>query len=224
MTADARSATPHSSRPSGPGKPSDAAAPLAADPGALPPAAPSAGSSSTSPATPEPNSTAGAASPTTPAAPSVRRRIATLIYEAVILFGVVFIAGYLFSTLTQQRNGLVHHQWLAAWIGLVVGVYFVWCWTHGGQTLPMKTWRLRVVRATDGTALSWPRAIVRYLLAWLWFLPPLALHPLLGLNVPQTLGIACLWFVAWAASGRLFADRQFPHDKLAGTRIVAVAR
>jgi uncharacterized RDD family membrane protein YckC len=156
--------------------------------------------------------------------PTVRRRLATLVYEGVILFGVVFLAGYLFSTLTQQRNGLEHRDWLAAWIGIVVGAYFVWCWTHGGQTLPMKTWHLRVVRAKDGAPLSRTRALARYLLAWLWFLPPLALHPLIGLTLPHTLAAAALWFVAWATTGRLFADRQFLHDRLAGTRVVAVTR
>jgi uncharacterized RDD family membrane protein YckC len=157
-----------------------------------------------------------------PATPSVRRRLATMLYEGVILFGVVFIAGYLFSTLTQQRNGLTHHNIMAAWIGFVVGLYFVWFWTHSGQTLPMKTWRLRVV-AADGSPLSAPRAVLRYLLAWLWFLPPLALHPLLGLSLPHTLMIAAVWFVLWAATGRLGASRQFLHDRLAGTRIVVAA-
>jgi uncharacterized RDD family membrane protein YckC len=160
--------------------------------------------------------------PALPATPSVRRRLATMLYEAVILFGVVFLAGYLFSTLTQQRNGLTHHNLLAGWIGFVVGLYFVWFWTHSGQTLPMKTWRLRVV-AADGSPLSAPRAILRYLLAWLWFLPPLALHPLFGLSLPHTLALAAVWFVLWAATGRLGASRQFLHDRLAGTRIVAVS-
>jgi uncharacterized RDD family membrane protein YckC len=155
--------------------------------------------------------------------PTVRRRLAALLYEALILFGVVFIAGYLFSTLTQQRNGLTHHNLLATWIGLVVGLYFVWFWTHSGQTLPMKTWRLRVV-AADGAPLSTPRAIARYVLAWLWFLPPLALHPLLGLRLPQTLVIAAVWFVLWALTGRFDPQRQFLHDRLAGTRVINVAR
>ncbi|SIT37699.1 putative membrane protein [Paraburkholderia piptadeniae] len=158
------------------------------------------------------------------AAPTVRRRLATLMYEGVLLFGVVFFAGYLFSTLTQQRNGLVHHNWLAAWVALVVGVYFVWFWTHGGQTLPMKTWRLRVVCARDGERLSVPRAVLRYVFAWLWFMPPLALHPLLGLAVPQTLIVAAVWFVLYAAIGRLGASRQFLHDRLAGTQIVSLSR
>jgi uncharacterized RDD family membrane protein YckC len=165
---------------------------------------------------PQPSATA------LPATPSIRRRLATMLYEGVILFGVVFLAGYLFSTLTQQRNGMIHHNLLAAWIGFVIGLYFVWFWTHTGQTLPMKTWRLRVV-AADGSPLSTSRAIVRYVLAWLWFLPPLALHPLLGLSVPHTLVLAAVWFVLWAATGRFDANRQFLHDRLAGTRVVAVA-
>jgi uncharacterized RDD family membrane protein YckC len=144
-------------------------------------------------------------------------------YEGVLLFGVVFFAGYLFSTLTQQRNGLLYHNWLAAWVGLVVGLYFVWFWTHGGQTLPMKTWRLRVVGARDGAKVPVWRAVLRYVLAWLWFLPPLALHPLLALSMPQTLVLAAVWFFLYAGVGRLGAG-QFLHDRFAGTKVVTVDR
>jgi uncharacterized RDD family membrane protein YckC len=155
-------------------------------------------------------------------APTLRRRLLCVVYEVVILFGVVFLAGYLFSTLTQQRNGLTHHNLLSAWIALVVGVYFVWFWTHGGQTLPMKTWRLRIV---DGALrpLTVPRAIARYVLAWLWFAPPLALHPLMGLPVPQTLIVLAAWVALWASTQWLDPDRQWLHDRLAGTRIVPAA-
>ncbi|CAB5282485.1 RDD domain-containing protein [Burkholderia multivorans] len=161
--------------------------------------------------------------PAAAAVPSVRRRLAAMLYEAVLLFGVVFFAGLAFALATQQRNGLVHHNLLAAWIALVVGAYFVWFWTHGGQTLPMKTWRLRL-EAANGRPLSAGHAIVRYALGWLWFLPPLALHPLLGLSVPVTLVLAAAWIVVWAGAARLHADRQFPHDRLARTRIVAMPR
>ncbi|WP_306714284.1 RDD family protein [Burkholderia dolosa] len=156
-------------------------------------------------------------------APSVRRRLAAMLYEAVLLFGVAFFAALAFSVAMQQRNGLVHHNLLAAWIALVVGAYFVWFWTHGGQTLPMKTWRLRL-ESTSGRPLTAGHALVRYALGWLWFLPPLALHPLLGLSVPVTLGVAAAWIVVWAAAARLHAGRQFPHDRLARTRIVAIPR
>lgn len=155
--------------------------------------------------------------------PSIRRRLASLVYEALILFGIVFFAGYLFGTLTQQRSGLTHHNLLTAWVALVVGVYFVWCWTHGGQTLPMKTWRLVLV-GPHGEPVTRTRAIARYLLAWLWFVPPLALHPLLKLPVPATLGVTAVWFALWAAAARLDPARQFPHDRMAGTRLVELSR
>jgi uncharacterized RDD family membrane protein YckC len=156
-------------------------------------------------------------------APSLRRRLATMLYESIILFGVVFISGYLFSTLTQQRNGLTHHNWLMSWIGLVLAAYFVWFWCHGGQTLPMKTWRLKLVDS-HGQPVKPLRAFMRYLLAWLWFLPPLALHPLLSLAVPQTLVVFAVWVALWAATAWLDPARQFLHDRLAGTRVIAVGK
>ncbi|VUD45553.1 unnamed protein product [Burkholderia pseudomallei] len=109
--------------------------------------------------------------PSEPPPPSVRRRLAALAYESLLLFGVVFFAGLTFGVALQQRNGLDHRNLLAGWIALVVGAYFVWFWTHGGQTLPMKTWRLRVETAR-GAPLSAGRALARYALGWLWFLPP----------------------------------------------------
>lgn len=156
-------------------------------------------------------------------APALRRRLTCLIYEGVLLFGIVFIAGYLFSTLTQQRNGLTHHLWLMGWLGIVVGVYFVWFWTHGGQTLPMKTWRFRMVDVAL-QPVSVPRAIARYVLAWLWWFPPLALHPLLGLTVPATLALLAGWIAIWSAATLLDDDRQFIHDRLAGTRLVPISK
>ncbi len=158
-----------------------------------------------------------------PSPPSIRRRLASLVYEALLLFGIVFFAGYLFGTLTQQRSGLTHRHLLFVWLALVVGVYFVWCWTHGGQTLPMKTWRLRLV-GPRGEPVGPARALARYGLGWLWFLPPLALHPVFSLPLPATLGATAVWFLLWAAAARLDSGRQFPHDRMAGTRIVEIAR
>jgi uncharacterized RDD family membrane protein YckC len=83
----------------------------------------------------------------------------------------------------------------------------------------MKTWRLSLVGRHGGPVRP-ARAVVRYLAAWLWFLPALALHPLLHLSLAATFGAAAVWFSLWAAAARLHGERQFPHDRLAGTRIV----
>jgi uncharacterized RDD family membrane protein YckC len=65
-------------------------------------------------------------------------------YEGMLMFGVVFLAGYLFSTLSQTRNALDNRHALQAFVFVIFGIYFVWFWAKG-QTLAMKTWNIRVV-------------------------------------------------------------------------------
>jgi uncharacterized RDD family membrane protein YckC len=151
--------------------------------------------------------------------PSLKRRFASMLYEALLLFGVLFIAVFLFSTLLQQRHALYLRGALQDWLFLVVGIYFVWFWTHGGQTLPMKTWRIRLVRS-DGQAVKTGRAIGRYLLAWLWFLPGLVLAWLIDARTWLLVLIPAANVALWALAIYLDPNRQFLHDRLAGTRLV----
>jgi uncharacterized RDD family membrane protein YckC len=142
-----------------------------------------------------------------------------MVYEAMLLFGVLFIATWLFSTLLQQRHALYMRSALQDWLFVVLGVYFVWFWTHGGQTLAMKTWRIRIVDK-HGASLSWGRALLRYLLVWLWFLPGLALARYLEVQGWMLVLIPTLNFILWTAAVYLQAERQFPHDWLSGTRLI----
>ena len=123
-----------------------------------------------------------------------------MLYESLLVFAIAFVAGLIFSAAAGgDISGAARHVFQLYLFG-VLGAYFVWCWRHGGQTLPMKTWRLRLLSA-DGTPVSTARAMVRYALAW----PSLALA-----------GAGILW--------ALFdRERQFLHDRLAGTRIVTTA-
>src|SRR3978361_878532 len=102
----------------------------------------------------------------------LKRRLFSMLYEAMLLFGVLFIAGWLFSTLLQQRHALYLRHGLQYWLLLVTGIYFVWFWMQGGQRRAMKTWRIRLTTA-NGQAVKINRAIARYVLAWSWFLPGL---------------------------------------------------
>lgn len=154
-------------------------------------------------------------------APSLRRRMAAFLYEGVLLFGVTFFAGFLYATLTQQRHALQGHAGLQAMVFVVVGLYFGWFWSHGGQTLAMKTWRIRLV-AQDGGRVAPLRAACRYLLSWVWLLPPLALAFALhggGSGGLVTL-LTLVWIGAYALSSFLQPQRQFWHDVLCGTRLV----
>ena len=129
---------------------------------------------------------------------SLRLRLMSLAYEGLLLCAVLFLSSYLFLSFARDAQSGWPRTLFQAYLLSVCGVYFVFCWTRTGQTLPMKTWRMRVV-TEHGHALSVGRAFRRYLLA-----------------IPGMLsGISLLW----APFDR---ERQFLHDRLAGTRIVRV--
>lgn len=145
--------------------------------------------SATSPAT---RQAAYAAAPT----PGKWTRFACMMYEAILLFGVVFVADYLFDTLTQSKHALALRHERQAWLFVAIGAYFILCWRMGGQTLPMKTWDIRLVDGNGGRIPMW-KAIVRYVLSW-----------------PVTFtGIGYVWAC-------FDKDRQFLHDRLVGTRLI----
>jgi uncharacterized RDD family membrane protein YckC len=123
-------------------------------------------------------------------------RLLSLTYEGVLLFGILFVASYLFLALARDAQSGLPRLVFQVYVLAVCGAYFVFCWARGGQTLPMKTWRIRLV-TERGEPLGVGLAVRRYLLA-----------------VPGVLsGIGVLWAL-------VDRDRQFLHDRLAGTRIV----
>ncbi len=147
--------------------------------------------------------------------------MACWLYEGMLLFAVVFVAGWLFSTLTQMRNAVAptQHTLLQGFLLLVLGIYFSWFWSRG-QTLAMKTWGIRVVDRA-GQPLTQGRALLRYLLSWVWFLPPLAAIAPFGLSAAETTVLLLGWIAVWALLSRFHPERQFWHDALAGTRLIS---
>lgn len=163
-----------------------------------------------------PAAPATAAGPLMPA-PQLWRRMACWLYEGMLLFGVVFIAGYLFGTLGQTRNAMDNRHALQAFLFVVFGIYFTWFWAKG-QTLAQKTWHIRVVDPS-GRPISQARALLRYVLSWVWFLPPLAAY-LFGVPALEVLVLLGGWVAIWAILSRFHPEGQFWHDALAGTRLV----
>lgn len=160
--------------------------------------------------------------PPGPSAPPLLRRLLCLVYEGVLLFGVVVLVGLVYAGLVQQRHALQGQWGLRIVLFLALGAYCIWFWTHGGQTLAMKTWHIRLLQA-DGRPLGFLRAGLRYLLCWLWFLPALALLHLSGVKggvaTAVVLGTGVL---GYASLSRLHPTRQFWHDIACGTRLVDV--
>jgi uncharacterized RDD family membrane protein YckC len=165
---------------------------------------------------------------TVPALPSagLGRRLASMVYEALIVVAVAFLAGLAFVFVYAAIAGDVHVRVegtarlaLQLYLLVVVGAYFVWFWRRG-HTLPMKTWRLRLV-ASGGAPVGTRAALLRYACAAIALIPAFvgtlelrqnthSLFAWLAL-APGCVAIAwCLWD----------ADGQALYDRLAGTRLV----
>ena len=153
-------------------------------------------------------------------APSLTRRMAAFVYEGILLFGVLTIAGYLYSSLTQQRHALHGLAGLQLFLFVVLAIYFSWFWSHGGQTVAMRAWHIRLV-TRDGQPVAQARALARYLASWIWFVPALASASLAGLqSAGQIFSLLAIGVVAYALLALAHPERQFWHDALCGTRLV----
>jgi uncharacterized RDD family membrane protein YckC len=135
-------------------------------------------------------------SPAPPCAP-LARRLAALLYDALLVGGLLFVFTLILVVLRGGRAIDPDTLWYRASLVLVAFLFCGAFWTRGGQTLGMRAWRIRVV-ALDGRGLSWPRAALRFAASWLALLP-------LGLGY---------W---WA----LFdPERCCWHDRLSATRVI----
>lgn len=151
----------------------------------------------------------------------LKRRLICMLYEAMLVFGVVFVAGLLLDTVTQSRHALTLRHTRQFWLFIVLGAYFIYSWMRGGQTLAMQTWHIKLeVPGMDSVPLT--KAALRYLLAWMWFLPAMALNFALGLKGWDGIGVIAAGMCLWALTAKLNKDEQFLHDKLAGTRLVSL--
>jgi len=127
----------------------------------------------------------------------IARRLFSLAYEVPLLCAVLALAAVPFVAFTTGMEPFVSRPLFQLYLLLIAGLYFVPQWSGGGQTLPMKTWRLRLVRRNGGAPAP-GEAIRRYCFA-----------------LAGTLAFGASFL--WALVDR---DRQFLHDRLTGTRIV----
>jgi uncharacterized RDD family membrane protein YckC len=118
-------------------------------------------------------------------------------YDALLLSVVWFVTAFAFTVLTGYPRRPELRPLLQLLLLAVSAGYFVGFWCKGGQTPAMKTWRLKLVQH-DHTRISTAKAFLRFVLA--------------GVGI-AAFGASLLW--------ALFdADKQFLHDRLAGTRII----
>lgn len=87
-------------------------------------------------------------------------RIAAGIYDVLLLIALWIIA----TAVLMPFSGTAIHSgthWYQLYLLAVAFPFFGWFWTHGGQTLGMRAWRLRVL-TRDGEPLTWRHVLLRY--------------------------------------------------------------
>ncbi|MDE2353525.1 MAG: RDD family protein [Betaproteobacteria bacterium] len=141
----------------------------------------------------------GTCSPVTSTRTPLWPRLVCMVYEALIVAGLLMAAGLPFVMLTRYNAHPELRPFYQGYLFVVLGLYFSYFWHRSGQTVPMKTWRLRLVDRA-GHPPSWGLAVARYLLAWLGWLTGASL--------------------AWALVDR---EGRFLHDRLLGLRLVREA-
>ena len=131
--------------------------------------------------------------------PGFWRRTVSFLYESFLLLAVIFIASFIFHLVFRDPDASYFRPLYQFYLLIVMGYYFTWFWTHGGQTLALQTWKMRIV-TVDGKQLDKRKAIIRYALA--------------------VMGILCFGIgIFWALFDR---NHQFLHDRLGGTQIIRV--
>ena len=157
-------------------------------------------------------------------APGIKRRMASFVYEGLLLFGIGLIPGAigaLFVALTGHQHPLQSDTALRVITLSIYAVYFTWFWSVRGQTLPMQTWHIKVVTAQSGP-LSQPRALLRFVAACAWFAPAALIASVNHWTRWQGLGAIAVGVIAYALLALLHPQRQFWHDALCGTRLIDV--
>ena len=156
--------------------------------------------------------------------PTIKRRLIAMVYETFLLLAVEMLAVALYLLVTRNNHAPAFQHGLKVYLFLVTGAYFIHAWTDSGHTLAMKTWRMRLV-TNDYARVPLRTAALRYLLAWGWFLPALLACSLLGLKSKGEIGAAiAVGVLGWGLTAFLDRDRQFLHDRLAGTRVVSLPK
>lgn len=125
------------------------------------------------------------------------RLFAACLYELLLLIALWMLCTWFFVSLFGDATHNVKRYLLQLILWLVTGAYFVWCWCRSGQTLPAKTWKIKLVNQ-DNTHLTGKQALIRYALASASLL---------------ACGLGFIWLI-------VDKDQLFLHDRLLKTRFI----
>lgn len=127
--------------------------------------------------------------PAEPRYANALRRIAAIFYDSILLTGILFTATAFLLTFNHGEAFRPGNLIYSSVLVLISGAFFIWFWTHGGQTLGMRAWKIRLERA-DGAPCDTKTALS---------------HWIIGLILGSLLGIGW-WYALIDPKGRALQD------------------
>lgn len=157
--------------------------------------------------------------------PTLLKRLLASVYDGFLILTIVFIAVAIKLVLTGDEATSENNIYMSLYLLTVIYVFFAWFWTHGGQTLGMRSWKQKLV-PYGGGSVNWKQSFIRFITglpAWglfiigflLWVLPDKITLAEWLLNIPRWLFV--LTGFVWV----LLDNRNNNwRDKLSGTHII----
>jgi len=103
--------------------------------------------------------------------PGFFRRLAATFYDLLLLIAVLFVATAILLPLNGGEAFTSQQFFFPVYLLLVSFLFYAWFWTHGGQTLGLRAWKIRVL-TFDMKPISWKQAALRFMaaiLSWGFF-------------------------------------------------------
>jgi uncharacterized RDD family membrane protein YckC len=129
----------------------------------------------------------------------IRRRFAAIAYDTVLVWGTLFFATALVMLFNGGRDIQAGNNLYRGYLLVCAYGYFAWQWLHGGRTLGMRAWRVRL-ESVNGAPVTWTQTGLRFIggaISWL------------------LLGGGFIWAMR-------DAERRGLPDHLSGTRLVVI--
>jgi len=96
--------------------------------------------------------------------PGFLRRLTVILYDLLLLLAVLFVATALLLPLNAGKAFTAQQFFFPLYLLLVSFLFYAWFWTHGGQTLGLRAWKIRVL-TLDRKPISWKQALLRFMAA-----------------------------------------------------------
>lgn len=161
--------------------------------------------------------------------PTLLKRLLASLYDGILIFATAFFAIALTLPFTKGEVAASNNIYMSLYLFVVIYIFYGWFWTHGGQTLGMRSWKQQLI-SNDGNAVNWQQTLIRVvtgLPAWglfiigciLWMAPD-------KISLSETFATVPRWLYALAGFIWVLLDNRNNNwrDKLSGTQIILVEK